>query len=256
MRVPVRTGEPVDRRDRALGVAGAVHGPGREQRRGQIGDRPADRLRQIAGARRRYCLCLSACTPMHQARQRGRSCRPAATRSAYFDRLVDIAVDRERQEGAVEQLAVLRIVAQRRPVIGGRGGCIALLAGMAGGEIAAATAVMPERSCAVGVWADSSIGDADQKSGQARCRRTHRAKLEEVTGDAPMGRNRRGFAREPPRLRPRMAFLRRPRKNGQRGALSLQVESPDVAASWPRDRVGPITYSDNSGRRRLPAEPR
>ena len=53
------------------------------------------------------------------------------------DRFLDIAVGQHRQEGALEQFAVLRVGPQRRAVIGGGRGGVALQAGMAGGEIAA-----------------------------------------------------------------------------------------------------------------------
>ena len=43
-RIPFRASQLVDIGDRRLGVAGAVGGPARQQRRHQIGDRPADRL--------------------------------------------------------------------------------------------------------------------------------------------------------------------------------------------------------------------
>jgi hypothetical protein len=45
---------------------------------------------------------------------------------------------------------------------------------------------------------------------------THRAKLEEVTGDAPMGRVAAKGAHTA-QVEPRMAFLRRPRKNSRSG---------------------------------------
>ena len=54
-----------------------------------------------------------------------------------FDRLVDVAVDQQRQERAVEQVAVPRITVERGAIIGGGGGRVALLPGMAGGEITA-----------------------------------------------------------------------------------------------------------------------
>ena len=64
-RVPVRPGELVDRRHRGLGVAGAIQRPGREQRRGQIGDRAAHRLRQSA-ARGAVLLVLERVHAEHQ----------------------------------------------------------------------------------------------------------------------------------------------------------------------------------------------
>ena len=52
-RVPVGALQLVDRLDRGLGFAGAVARPGGEQGRGEIGDRPAHRLRQVLLARLR-----------------------------------------------------------------------------------------------------------------------------------------------------------------------------------------------------------
>ena len=134
-RVPVRAGKLVDRRHGALGVAGAIHGPGREQRRGQIGDRPADRLRQVA-ARGGILLALER---LHADHQPGDAIVLVGLHDALgkFHRFVDIAVDQQRQEGAVEQLAVFRVALERRAVIGGGRRRVALLAGVAGGEITA-----------------------------------------------------------------------------------------------------------------------
>ena len=134
-RVPFGTGQPVDRRHRGLGVTGAIQRPGREQRRGQIGDRAANRLRQST-ARDAVLLVLERAHAKHQF---GDAIALVGLRDAFgvFHRFVDVAVDQERQESAVEQLAVLRIVPQRRPVKGGGGAGVALLAGMTGGEITA-----------------------------------------------------------------------------------------------------------------------
>ena len=54
-----------------------------------------------------------------------------------FHRFVDFAVNQERQEGAIEQFAIVRVALERRPVIGGGSGGVALLTGVAGGEITA-----------------------------------------------------------------------------------------------------------------------
>ncbi len=53
------------------------------------------------------------------------------------DRLVDIAADQQRQEGAVAQLDIGRIEPQRRAIIRGGSFGIAHLPGMAGRQIAA-----------------------------------------------------------------------------------------------------------------------
>ena len=224
-RVPVRPGEPVDRRHRALAVAGAIHAPGREQRRGQIGDRPADRLRQIA-ARGGILLALER---LHADHQPGDAIVLVGLHDAFgiFHRFVDIAVDQQRQEGAVEQFAVFRVALERRAVIGGGRGGIALLAGMAGGQIAAR-----------GGYAGKLLrgrrlrGKLDRRRLTRNAARnvtcavpaTHRARLEEITGDAPMRREAAEFARAA-EVEPRMAFLRRPRKNGPGGAQARSLKT-------------------------------
>ena len=133
--VPVRAGQLIDGRNRAFTVAAAIHGPGRQQRRGQISDRSANRSRQIL-AGLRILLELDAVDAEHQLGDaivlvgRGNTL-------GIFHGFRNIAADDERQEGAVEQFAVLRISAERRPVIGRFDCRIALPAGMAGGQITA-----------------------------------------------------------------------------------------------------------------------
>ena len=51
--------------------------------------------------------------------------------------LIDVAVGEHREKGAAQQIRILRIELEHIHVIGGRGGGIALGAGMARGEIAA-----------------------------------------------------------------------------------------------------------------------
>ena len=133
-RVPIRPGQPVDRRDRALAVAGPVHRPGRKQRRRQIGDRTADRLGQIA-ARGGILLMLER---VHAEHQLGDAIALVGLRNALgiFHGTFDIAIYQQRQEGTVEQIAVLRVALERGAVKGGGRAGIALLAGVAGGEIA------------------------------------------------------------------------------------------------------------------------
>ena len=54
-----------------------------------------------------------------------------------FHCLVNIAIHEEGQEGAIEQLAVVWIPLESRPVIGGRSPGVALLARMTGGKVTA-----------------------------------------------------------------------------------------------------------------------
>ena len=133
--VPVRPCELIDAFDGRLGFAGAVRGPAEQQGRGQVGDRPAHRFLQVR-ARGLVLLLLDAANAERQA---GDPVRAVDLDHALgkFHRLIDFAVDQDREEGALEQFAVLRIGAQRGAVIGrGRAG-VALHAGMACREIAA-----------------------------------------------------------------------------------------------------------------------
>ena len=58
--------------------------------------------------------------------------------------LVDVAVGEHGEEGAAEQIGIVRIVLEHVEVIGGRCGGVALGAGMAGGQIAAGRIVVQE----------------------------------------------------------------------------------------------------------------
>src|ERR1700687_4898153 len=89
---------------------------------------------------------------------------------------------------------------------------------------------MPASSCAVGAWAASSIG-APAKNAASAVPAIPRARLEKVTGEAPIRRVGAAFARAAEVGR-RMDFLRRSRKNGPGGARH-KTENPDVAVSWP-----------------------
>ena len=84
---------------------------------------PRTDLREIA-ARARIMLALERVHAEHQARD---TIVVVCFENALgkFHRLVDIAADQQRQECAVEQLAVLRIALERGPVIGGGGERIA-----------------------------------------------------------------------------------------------------------------------------------
>ena len=134
-RIPFRTGQLVDVGDRGLGVAGAVAGPARQQRRDQIGDRPADRLVDVE-LRGRIFLQLEIAHADHQPGDAiGLVDRQDAV--GELDGLVDIAVGERGDEGAIEQFVVLRIGAKRRAIERRRRIGVALHAGMAGGQIAA-----------------------------------------------------------------------------------------------------------------------
>ncbi len=120
---------------RGLELLGRRHRPGRQQGRGEIGDRTAHRLRELA-PRNRVLLQLDRAHAEHQP-------RIAIGLVELQDALgepggfLDVAVGQHRHEGSVEQLAVARIVAQRRPVIVRRRRGVPFEASMAGGKIAA-----------------------------------------------------------------------------------------------------------------------
>ena len=65
--VPVRAGKLVDGFRRLLRVGRARHGPCRQQRRGKVGDRTADRLGKLP-ARDRILLLLDCAHPEHEPR--------------------------------------------------------------------------------------------------------------------------------------------------------------------------------------------
>ena len=54
-----------------------------------------------------------------------------------FHGFVDFAIHKKRQEGAIEQFAVVRIALESRPVIGSRGAGVALLTSVTGGKVTA-----------------------------------------------------------------------------------------------------------------------
>ena len=65
--VPVRPGEMIDCRDGSLGIVGAVSAPGRQQGRGEVGDRSANRLCEFAACGG-VLLALEAADTENQAR--------------------------------------------------------------------------------------------------------------------------------------------------------------------------------------------
>ncbi|MGY3108927.1 hypothetical protein ACVWW7_005554 [Bradyrhizobium sp. LM6.9] len=134
-RIPFRTGQLVDGRDTALGIARTIGGPARQQRGDEIGDRTADRLVDV-GLRGRVLLELEIVHADDEARD-AVGLVDGEDALGELDGFVDVTVGDRRDEGAVEQLVVLRVGAQSGAVERGGGGSVALDAGVAGGEIAA-----------------------------------------------------------------------------------------------------------------------
>ena len=134
-RIPFRTGQLVDVGDRRLGVAGAVAGPARQQRRDQIGDRSANRLVDVELGGGVFLLLQIA----HADHEAGDAIGFVDRQNAVgeLDGLVDIAIRERGDEGAIQQFVVLRIGAKRRAIEGRRRTGVALHAGMTGGQIAA-----------------------------------------------------------------------------------------------------------------------
>ena len=134
-RIPFRTGQLVDVGDGRLGVAGAVTGPARQQRRDQIGDRSAYRLVDV-GLRGGVFLLLQIAHADHEP---GDAIGFVDRQNAVgeLDGFVDIAVRERGDERTIEQFVVLRIGAKRRAIERRRRSGVALHAGMPGGQIAA-----------------------------------------------------------------------------------------------------------------------
>ena len=134
-RVPFRTGQLVDIGDGGLAVAGAVTGPARQQRRDQIGDRPADGLVDVE-LRGRIFLLFQVAHADHQPRH-AIGFVDGEDAIGKLDGLVDIAIGERGNERAIEQFIVLRIGAKRRAIECRRRVGVPLHAGMTGGQIAA-----------------------------------------------------------------------------------------------------------------------
>ena len=134
-RIPFRAGQLVDIGDRRLGIARAVARPARQQRRHQVGDRSADRLVDV-DLRGRIFLQLEVAHADDQPRD---AVRLVHRQDAIgkLDRFIDVAIGKRGDEGAIQQLIVLRIGAQRGAIEGRGGSGVALDAGMPRGEIAA-----------------------------------------------------------------------------------------------------------------------
>ena len=134
-RVPVRALQLVDRLDRGLGLARAMARPGGEEGCCEISDRPAHRLREVL-LRRLIFLLLER---LHADDQAGDPV-VAVNRGDLLGkprRFLDVAFRQHREEGALQEFVVLRIVTQRCAIVGRGGPGIPLRAGVARGEIAA-----------------------------------------------------------------------------------------------------------------------
>jgi len=133
--VPICAGKLVDGVGRLLRLGRVRHRPGRQQRRGEVGDRPADRLGELA-ARDRILLLLDRAHPKDEPRD---AIVLVDLQNALRepDPFLNLAIGEHRQEGAAEQLVVTGIAAQRGAVIGRRGGGVALTARVPSRKIAA-----------------------------------------------------------------------------------------------------------------------
>ena len=177
-------------------------------------------------------------------------------------RLLDVAVGQRRDRKARRAIrGLLRIGAQRRAVIGrGRGG-VALLAGMAGGEIVAGRRDARRVRCggrrlAPAQAAAAACGDrptAVAATSQRGCDQGRQRHVGDLRSAAPANRPRRldrewpfcGCRRKDSRSRVTMALLR----------PAAAMTAAYRAAGMRRPRRT-LTYSDSSARRRLPAAPR
>ena len=225
-RVPVGPGEVIDRRDGALGIVGAVCAPASKQSGSEIGDRSADRLCEIL-ARGGVLLALETAYAKHQP---GNAVTFVDLYNALgeFHRFIDFSIDKERQEGAIEQLAIVRVALESRTVVGGGGPGVALLASVTRGEVTS-------RSRRAGKFqgARRLRGKCD------RC--CHDKGGKRAAGNAAAeARRRHGRCSNETAVRglhantdvtPRMAFLRRSRKNVPQRRGGNELESPDVAVS-------------------------
>ena len=134
-RIPFRAGQLVDTCNRRLGIARAVARPTRQQRRHQVGNRPADRLVDVE-LRGGIFLLLEV---THADDQPRNAVRLVHRQDAIgkLDRFIDVAIGQRRDKGAVQEFVVLGIGAQRRAIECRGGSGVALDAGVARGQIAA-----------------------------------------------------------------------------------------------------------------------
>ncbi len=133
--VPIRSRQLVQGVDRRVRVACAGKRPGRQQRRGQIGDRTAHRLRKVV-ASRRVMLFLQ----LPNADDKPRNPIAVIDRQQPVGELagaVDIAVAQLGEKSAAQQIGIVRIELQHVQVIGRRRALVALRRSVPGGEITA-----------------------------------------------------------------------------------------------------------------------
>ncbi len=176
-----------------------------------------------------YCLRLSRLHADHQPRD---AIVLVGLRDALgiLHRFVDVAVDQQRQEGAIEQLAVFRVALERLPVIGGGGRRIALLAGMAGREIAARggnTGKLLRGRRLRGKcdrYACKKRGKRGAGDAPGEARRSH-WRCSNEAGRRGIRASRRGWAENG-------LFAPLPQERPRRRS-SDKLENLDVAASWP-----------------------
>ena len=166
-------GQLVDIGDRRLGVAGAVARPARQQRRDQIGDRTADRLVDV-DLRGRVFLLLEVAHADDETRD-AVGLVQGQDAVGELDGLVDVAVGQRGDEGAVEQLVVLGIGAQRRAIERRSRSGVALDAGVARGQIAAGRG--QRLQIALGRKLRRAVGRMSGRLRQRRARHRERAEV-------------------------------------------------------------------------------
>src|SRR6516165_4836721 len=133
--VPIRASELVYGVGRLLRLGRVRHRPCRQQRGGEVGDRPTDRLDELA-ARDRILLLLERAYPEDEARD-AIVLVDLQNALGKLHPFINLAVGQHREKGAAEQLVVTGITAQRGAVIRRRRRGVALTTGVPGGEIAA-----------------------------------------------------------------------------------------------------------------------
>jgi len=106
-RIPFRTGQLVDVGDGRFGVAGAVTGPARQQRGDQIRDRPAYGLIDVG---LRACV-FPQLQIAHADDEPGDAIGLVNREDAVgeFYGVIYVAVGKRGNEGAIQQLIILRI---------------------------------------------------------------------------------------------------------------------------------------------------
>ena len=229
---PVGTVELLDGVDRALGVVRAMGAPGQQQRRGQRGDRVACRLRKM----RARGLILPQLDGVH-AEDEPRVAIVAVDLDQTLGKLdgfIDLAAGQIGIEGKLQKLGIFRIGLERRLVIGGRRGGIALHVGGAAGEVIARGRDARELlRCGrrirlhrerLGCECARNAGDDECREATEKRGVFHGSLLS--MGSAPA---------RPAGSRGRMACLRPSRKDSRSPCMSRRspgIEAADVAGSW------------------------